>query len=339
MCAFQQFISERDFRCQEFEMLHRMTTLLSAVVVASLAAFVQNAVFPTAARADNCITRPTGNPGAGRHWYFQINRVTHQKCWMPGGKKIPAAETAAVRNVATPGGFDPASIDAMAESAAADACGAAPKGRGARGGRWHYRIDEATGRPCRWRSARAQLRKPHVAEARRPADDLPRPAPATRLAAFQRAFDARAEFLDRFNLADRRIEPVSLPVAVTAEATDVSFASRWSRLLDPAPAVDRRPGPPAPSQLDMPVAALFDDVTPSTRGGERLFTAERSLYVTLLVFLASLAGALVVFGLIGVVVLYVRARYARSALRDRPNSPEQAPPNHAASAGPDGSEQ
>jgi len=64
-------------------MLHRMTTLLSTVVVAFLAAPVLNAAFPTAARAaDNCLARPTDNPSEGSRWYYQTNPVTGRKCWI-----------------------------------------------------------------------------------------------------------------------------------------------------------------------------------------------------------------------------------------------------------------
>lgn len=64
-------------------MLHRMTTLLSTVVVAFLAAPVLNAAFPTAARAAvNCLAGPTDNPSEGSRWYYQTNPVTGQKCWI-----------------------------------------------------------------------------------------------------------------------------------------------------------------------------------------------------------------------------------------------------------------
>ena len=64
-------------------MLHRMTTLLSTVVVAFLAAPVLNVAFPTAARAAvNCLARPTDNPSEGSRWYYQTNPVTGQKCWI-----------------------------------------------------------------------------------------------------------------------------------------------------------------------------------------------------------------------------------------------------------------
>ena len=54
----------------------------------------------------------------------------------------------------------------------------------------------------------------------------------------------------------------------------------------------------SPRSVTTELAALHD-VTNSTKTSDRLFTAERPLYVTLIVFLASLGGALVLCGLIG----------------------------------------
>ena len=63
-------------------MLHRMTTLLSTVVVVFLAVPVLNAVFPTTARAsDSCLAGPTGGASDGSQWHYQTNRVTRQRCW------------------------------------------------------------------------------------------------------------------------------------------------------------------------------------------------------------------------------------------------------------------
>jgi hypothetical protein len=53
--------------------------------------------------------------------------------------------------------------------------------------------------------------------------------------------------------------------------------------------------------------ATLHDVTNSTKTSDRLFTAERPLYVTLIVFLASLGGALVLCVLIGGAFLYLRS--------------------------------
>ena len=83
-------------------MLHRMTTLLSTVVVAFLAAPVLNAAFPTAAQAaENCLARPTDNPSEGSRWYYQTNPVTGQKCWIIDTGKATvrhAARRSRIRN-------------------------------------------------------------------------------------------------------------------------------------------------------------------------------------------------------------------------------------------------
>src|SRR5271167_2904122 len=123
-------------------MLHRMTTLLSTVVVV-LAAVILAAVFPTTARAaDSCLADPTCNPPDGSHWYYQINRVTHQKCWVLGAKK------ATVRNVALQRSPDFRNSNALAERATAVSCIRAPNSQPSQGKRWYYRTDKATGQRC-----------------------------------------------------------------------------------------------------------------------------------------------------------------------------------------------
>jgi hypothetical protein len=109
--------------------------------------------------------------------------------------------------------------------------------------------------------------------------------------------------------SDARAE---LEAAVTTELADAfvatsSFASRWSNLLDPAPSGDHHPGPLGNPEIDQPVPAALHDVTNSTKTSDRLFTAERPLYVTLIVFLASLGGAFVFCGLIAGAFLYLRS--------------------------------
>jgi hypothetical protein len=104
------------------------------------------------------------------------------------------------------------------------------------------------------------------------------------------------------------LNAVSPAIAQAADSVATSsFASRWSNLLDPAPSSDRRLSPPGNFEIDQPVPAALHDVTNSTKTSDRLFTAERPLYLTLIVFLASLGGALVVCGLIGGAFLYLRS--------------------------------
>src|SRR6266481_465471 len=124
--------------------------------------------------------------------------------------------------------------------------------------------------------------------------------------------DARAELEAAVAAPLGRIETASSPRSVTTAPADAfvatsTFASRWSNPLDPAPSSDRHPGPFGNSEINQPVPAALHDVTNSTKTSDRLFTAERPLYVTLIVFLASLGGALVFCGLIAGAFLYLRS--------------------------------
>ena len=138
--------------------------------------------------------------------------------------------------------------------------------------------------------------------------------------------DARAKLEATAVASVRRVETASSPQSVTTETVDTFFAtstlaSRWSNLLDPAPSSDRRPGPLGNSEIDQPVPAALYDVTNFTKTSDRLFTAERPLYVTLIVFLASLGGALVFIGLIAGAFLCLRSMpKARRILPPRRNA-------------------
>jgi hypothetical protein len=258
-------------------MLHRVTTLLSAVVVVFAAANVLNAVSPVIAQAsDSCRAKPTGNPPSGSHWYYrydQTNRVTLQKCW-----RLSALPSKALPSKALP---SKARISKARISKARISKTQAP--------RFANVIPARTSEP-------AKLAAPEMTAAALP----------------QAVADARAELEAAVVAPLGRVETASSPQPVTTETADAflatsTFASRWSNPLDPAPSIDRRPGPPGNSEIDQPVPAALHDVNNSTKTSDRLFTAERPLYVTLVVFLASLGGALVLCGLIGGAFLYLRS--------------------------------
>ena len=315
-------------------MLHRMTTLLSTVVIAFLAAPVLNAVFSTAARADDsCLARPTGRSFDGSRWFYQTNRVTHQKCWVAGGKETAVLDIAPPRLLAFGGSNEVAERPA----AAAASCIAAPNGRSPEGKHWVYRVDNATGRQC-WRLgdqvAKSQASKSHVSKSEVSKSEvsrskvsrnqgsgnqgsgnqvsdtgnaIPSPAPVTSDApqapsmVLSRAIaDANARLLDTSIAAPSRIELAASPAAEITEIANENpptptFSSRWTDLSDQA----RAPTP-------MGLSESPDDVTPSTKASGPLPAAERSLDVTLMIFLGSLSGALILFGLIG------RSFYGRS---------------------------
>ena len=91
----------------------------------------------------------------------------------------------------------------------------------------------------------------------------------------------------------------------------------------------------SPRSVTTELAALHD-VTNSTKTSDRLFTAERPLYLTLIVFLASLGGALVVCGLIGGAFLYLRSM--PKARRNLPPAAQRISRRHSSRAGTPGRE-
>jgi hypothetical protein len=78
-------------------MANRTTTFVSAVFANFLTCVALTTVAGSSARAaDDCITGPKGQAPRGSHWYYNVNRVTHRRCWYLG------AEGLEVRHVASP---------------------------------------------------------------------------------------------------------------------------------------------------------------------------------------------------------------------------------------------
>jgi hypothetical protein len=289
-------------------MLHRMTTFLSTVVVAILAAPVLNAAFPTAAQAaENCLARPTDNPSEGSRWYYQTNPVTGRKCWIIDSGK------ATVRNVALQGLF-PGNSNERAEPAAAASCIEAPNGRAPSGKRWRRYTDDTTGQRCWQLSARLyRIRK--AIPARSPPIKL---VAETSAVALPRATaNANARLLDKTGPTEPVAEPPgrvkseSSPESATAVVADETpatstFTSRWVNLWEQAHSSDRQPTPPGNSGIDQQAAIVFHDVTTSTKTDDELLPDDRPLYLNLFVLLAALGGALLLCGLTGGSFLYRR---------------------------------
>jgi hypothetical protein len=325
-------------------MLHRMTTLLSAVVVL-VAAIALNAALATPARAaDNCIARPGSTASTGSRWVYQTNRFIHRKCWILKTGEIPAGGKATVQNIALPGLTTPANPTEFAAARVATGCTSGPTGGTPRGLRWSYHRDGATGQRC-WQlgTLRHQdVRAPGAAASRISGGSLKRSRESEKWATPavvvpQAVKNARAELLDSdIALLGRRLEPVSLPAPIASvvegeSPASVTFASRWSYLPEPVSSSNRRLSSSDYSPAEAPDPAVLRDVRDAASAGGPLFAAERPLYVTLLVFLAALGGALVLLGVIGGVLLYLRSLRARrnpppgrDAFRDgRPPVPVQ----------------
>jgi len=315
-------------------MLHRTTTLLSTVVIAFLAAPVLNAVSSTAAQAgDSCLAKPTGSSSNGSRWFHQTNPITHQKCWVRGGQE--SARETTLANLALPRVLALGSSNEVAERPTAASCIAAPNGTAPKGRHWVYRLDNATGRRC-WRLG-DQVARIHLSRNEGSGNHVSktRNAVPTRVAATSVApettgtvlspaiADANARLVDTSSAAPGRIESGSSPAAVITETANEnvappSFESRWTDPSDQARSGDRAPKPVDFSELRQPDQAVPDDATRSTKDiapkdnatkdkGDVPATG-RPLDVTLLIFLGSLGGALILFGLAGRSFFYERSR-------------------------------
>ena len=81
-------------------MFRRTQASLLSVMAATFFAAVT--LLPTPARAaGDCLANPAGVAPSGRHWYYQLNCVTHQKCWHLGMKR-PAVRSVALRRSSKP---------------------------------------------------------------------------------------------------------------------------------------------------------------------------------------------------------------------------------------------
>jgi hypothetical protein len=309
-------------------MLRRTTTLLSATVVVLLAAGFLGVLAPGSAQAaEDCLARPTGKAADRSHWHYLTNRITHQRCWVAGragavarGGKVAGDGQAPVQKVGLPAWFGLAGSN---EAPPAAGCQAAPEGSAPQGRHWSYRRN-ATGQRC-WQlragiSSSRHARPTNARPARggdvgaSPPDAPARPdAPAMMLS--PAAANAKAELRASDLAIPMRLGFEILPGPVAGEAVDqafatMSFAARWGGLFDPTQD-DRRAGLPGRSEIAPAVPAVFQDVTNSANTNDRLFRPERPLYLTVLVFLAALAGAFVLFGLILGAFLFLRARARR----------------------------
>jgi hypothetical protein len=305
---------KKKLNCQEIVMLHRMTTFLSTVVVAFLAAPVLNAAFPTAAQAaENCLARPTDNPSEGIRWYYQTNPVTGRKCWIIDSGK------ATVRSAALQGLFNPASSNERAEPAAAESCIKAPNGRAPSGKRWRRYTDDTTGQRCWQLSARVSRIHKAVPATRSPPIKLVAETSAVVLP--RATANANARLVDKTGLAEPvaeplgRIKPESSPESATTVAADEipatsTFTSRWVNLWEQAHSSDRQPTPPGNSGIDQQALSVFHDVTTSGKTDDELLPDDRPLYLNLFILLAALGGALLLCGLTGGSFLYRRSASA-----------------------------
>jgi len=278
-------------------MLRRVTTFLSMVVM-FLAAPALNVVFSTSAQAvDSCLARPTENTPHGSHWYYQTNRVTHQKCWVLGAKRAIVQNSALQKASGLQKDGEPT------ELVQAVSCINAPNSHAPQGKRWYYRVDKATGQRC-WHLGTQVFKIGNSIPAQSPGrGELV--APETSVKSLPPAVaDAQARFEDTSIALRNQIEMASSRAAtITAEVADANlatstFASRWINLSDLAHSSDPQSNLLGHSEIHQPVAAVLDEATNSIEASSHSYV-ERPPNVALIVLLGSLGSALVIFALIG----------------------------------------
>src|ERR1700761_2302632 len=112
----------------------------SQLVALAIAFVVAAAALPATARAeDSCRANPTGAARDGKHWYYQTDQETQQRCWFLGARKTGVTK-AALRSF-----FDAMDQAQPAQQMMAAGCAIAPDSRAPRGRRWLYQIDPGTG--------------------------------------------------------------------------------------------------------------------------------------------------------------------------------------------------
>lgn len=107
----------------------------------ALASFTSGGLTIHTARADECLTAPTGKTPQGSHWYYRTDRVHNRKCWFVRSEPQQAASA----NAATKPSVSQATA---AGQNGADTCLAAPKGPAPKGQHWFYHLNRTTNQKC-----------------------------------------------------------------------------------------------------------------------------------------------------------------------------------------------
>jgi hypothetical protein len=202
---------------------------------------------------------------------------------------------------------------------AAISCLARPSGSAPIGSHWYYRPNRITHQRCWYLSDRASKSEHAIAARTREPAKLPaRDTPAVALP--KNAADAQARYVDP------PVEPAGATDTATSLASSLAraaeklakdnlatstFASRWIELSNSVIGNDRLPM--VRSGPDQPDAAVPDEAAPAGEASGRLFKDKQPLDVTLMVFVVSFGGALMLLGLMGRAFLYERPASARTA--------------------------
>ncbi len=82
----------------------RQTLLLAPAVLVSVAMALSISRSNPARAADECVSRPGASAPQGSHWYYRVDRSTHEHCWYlgPEGAKVVPTESRRTQPVTQP---------------------------------------------------------------------------------------------------------------------------------------------------------------------------------------------------------------------------------------------
>jgi hypothetical protein len=273
----------------------------SQLMALAVAFVVAAALLPATARAaDTCLADPTGAARNGKHWYYQTNLETQQKCWFLGAHKT-AARKAVPRS-----SFDSADQHSAAEQIASTTCVAAPSGHTPRGRRWSYQTDPTTGQKC-WRLSGRVYRAAKAVPEQPPAPAQQPIAGEPSIGLPRSLADAQASVQENAPAnVQEAIIPALLPHETVSSASEGSepatheappvstFESRWINDFKMASVGDSRPGRSDNPGIDQPAAA---DVGQATfKNAELILAAGPPLIDIIVVFVATLGSLLILLG-------------------------------------------
>jgi hypothetical protein len=292
----------------------------SQLMALAVAFVVAATLLPATVRAaEPCLADPAGAVRSGKHWYFQTNQETQQKCWFVGARK-PAA-----RKVVPQSSFDSANQERPSGQAIAATCATAPSGQPPRGKRWSYQTEPTTGQKC-WRLNGRSYRTARAISAQSPAPMQLATAEGPSMSLPQSIADAQASVQEGVpaNRQDADAPPGAPPEtlifasdaaepAIHEDAPAVTFESRWTNDFGIASLGN--------SQLSRPASLTIGQPAPVSVGhgllknAVRMLAAGPSLVEIFVVFVATLGSVVILVGFLDWSLLFQSSASSTSEFR------------------------
>jgi hypothetical protein len=283
----------------------------SQLMALAVAFVVAAALLPATARAaESCLANPAGAAPNGKHWYFQTNQETQQKCWFLGAHKTAA------RKAVAQSPLESADQERSSEHVIATACAVAPNGHAPRGKRWSYQTEPSTGQKC-WRLSSRSNRTARAGSAQPPAPAQVETAEGLSMTLPQSIADAQASVQD--NVPENRQDAVAPPDAPhetlllasdDAEPADhkdapATFESRWTNEFGIASFGNSQMSRPANLTISRPAPASVGQGF--IKNAARLLAAGPPLVDILVVFVATLGSVVILVGFLDWSFLFQRS--------------------------------